>query len=72
MPYLLTVKAVHCSDGETMESAEAQAVDKNHVLDTLDKAASEIDLGPLDIAPRSTHRRSTIYVHRWYICDNLC
>jgi eukaryotic-like serine/threonine-protein kinase len=41
-PYLLTVNAVNCSNGETLASAEAQASDKNHVLDALGKAASEM------------------------------
>jgi eukaryotic-like serine/threonine-protein kinase len=41
-PYLLTVKAVNCSDGETLVSAEAQASDKDHVLDALGKTASEM------------------------------
>ena len=41
-PYLLTVKAVKCSDGETLASTEAQASDKDHVLDALGKASSEI------------------------------
>ena len=41
-PYLLTVTAVNCSNGETLASAEAQASDKNHVLDALGKTASEI------------------------------
>ena len=41
-PYLLTVKAVNCSNGETLASTEAQANDKNHVLDALGKMASEI------------------------------
>ncbi|MGB7681073.1 MAG: hypothetical protein WBL70_05375, partial [Candidatus Acidiferrales bacterium] len=40
--YLLTVKAVDCSNGQTLASAEAQANDKNHVLDALGKTASEI------------------------------
>jgi eukaryotic-like serine/threonine-protein kinase len=40
--YLLTLKAVNCASGETLASAEAQASDKNHVLDALGKAASEI------------------------------
>jgi serine/threonine protein kinase len=39
-PYLLTVKAVDCSNGETLASAEAQASDKNLVLDALGKTAS--------------------------------
>ncbi|HEV2616480.1 MAG TPA: protein kinase [Candidatus Acidoferrales bacterium] len=41
-PYLLTVKAVNCSNGETLASTEAQASDKNHVLDALGKTASEM------------------------------
>jgi serine/threonine protein kinase len=41
-PYLLTVKAVNCSSGETLVSTEAQASDKNHVLDALGRTASEM------------------------------
>ena len=41
-PYLLTVKAVDCARGESLASAEAQASDKNHVLDALGKTASDI------------------------------
>jgi serine/threonine protein kinase/Tfp pilus assembly protein PilF len=40
--YLLTVKAVNCSNGESLASTEAQASDKNHVLDALGKTASDI------------------------------
>jgi DNA-binding winged helix-turn-helix (wHTH) protein/tetratricopeptide (TPR) repeat protein len=40
--YLLTLKAVNCSSGELLSSAEAQASDKSHVLDALGKTASEI------------------------------
>ena len=40
--YNLIVKAVNCANGESLASAEAQASDKNHVLDALGKAASEI------------------------------
>jgi serine/threonine protein kinase len=40
--YLLTLKAVNCANGELLSSTEAQASDKNHVLDALGKAASEI------------------------------
>ncbi len=40
--YLLTLKAVNCSNGESLASSEAQAGDKNHVLDALGKNASEI------------------------------
>jgi len=41
-PYLLAVKAVNCINGETLASTEAQANDKNHVLDALGKMASEM------------------------------
>jgi tRNA A-37 threonylcarbamoyl transferase component Bud32/Flp pilus assembly protein TadD len=41
-PYLLTVKAVNCSNGATLASTEAQAGDKNHVLDALGKTAAEM------------------------------
>jgi DNA-binding winged helix-turn-helix (wHTH) protein/tetratricopeptide (TPR) repeat protein len=40
--YLLTLKAVNCTSGESLASAEAQATDKNHVLDALGKTASEM------------------------------
>ena len=40
--YLLTLKAIDCSNGESLGSAEAQAADKNHVLDALGKIASKI------------------------------
>jgi len=40
--YLLTLKVVNCISGETLASTEAQASDKNHVLDALGKTASEI------------------------------
>ena len=40
--YLLTLKAVNCTNGELLASAEAQASDKNHVLDALGKTAAEI------------------------------
>jgi tetratricopeptide (TPR) repeat protein/tRNA A-37 threonylcarbamoyl transferase component Bud32 len=41
-PYLLTVKAVNCSNGGTLASTEVQASDKNHVLEALGKTASEM------------------------------
>jgi eukaryotic-like serine/threonine-protein kinase len=41
-PYLLTLKAVNCSSGESLASTEAQASDKSHILDALNKAVSEI------------------------------
>jgi serine/threonine protein kinase len=40
--YLLTLRAVSCSSGETLASTEAQASDKDHVLDALGKTASDI------------------------------
>jgi eukaryotic-like serine/threonine-protein kinase len=40
--YLLTLKAVNCSNGELLASTETQASDKSHILDALGKAASEI------------------------------
>lgn len=40
--YLLTLKAVSCADGESLASTEAQASDKNHVLDALGKTATEM------------------------------
>ena len=41
-PYLLTVKAVNCSTGQTLASTEAQASDKNQVLEALGKSASDM------------------------------
>jgi eukaryotic-like serine/threonine-protein kinase len=40
--YLLIVRAVNCVSGESLASTEAQASDKDHVLDALGKTASEI------------------------------
>ncbi len=40
--YLLTLEAANCANGETLASAEAQANDKNQVLDALGKTASEM------------------------------
>jgi len=40
--YNLILKAVNCANGETLASAEAQANDKNHVLEALGKVASDI------------------------------
>jgi eukaryotic-like serine/threonine-protein kinase len=40
--YSLIVKAVNCSNGETLASKEAQASDKNHVLDALGKVATDM------------------------------
>jgi eukaryotic-like serine/threonine-protein kinase len=41
-PYLLTLKAVNCLSGESLASTEAQASDKNHVLEALGKMSVEI------------------------------
>ena len=40
--YLLTLKAVNCLSGDSLASVEAQAGDKNHVLDALGKTAAEM------------------------------
>jgi eukaryotic-like serine/threonine-protein kinase len=40
--YLLTLKAVDCTSGATLASAEARAGDKNHVLDALSTMADPI------------------------------
>ena len=40
--YNLILRAVNCSSGESLASTEAQAGDKNHVLDALGKVATEI------------------------------
>jgi eukaryotic-like serine/threonine-protein kinase len=40
--YSLILKAVNCSDGESLSSTEAEASDKSHVLEALAKAGSEI------------------------------
>jgi tetratricopeptide (TPR) repeat protein len=40
--YLLTLKAVNCRSGESLASTEAQASDKNQVLDALGKTASDM------------------------------
>ena len=40
--YNLILKAVACSSGESLASTESQATDKNHVLDALGKAATEM------------------------------
>jgi eukaryotic-like serine/threonine-protein kinase len=40
--YDLILKAVNCSNGESLASTEALASDKNHVLDALGKAGTEM------------------------------
>ena len=38
--YLLTLKAINCSNGDSLGSMQAQAADKDHVLDALGKVAA--------------------------------
>jgi pentatricopeptide repeat protein len=40
--YLLTLKAVNCLNGKPLTSTEAQASDKDHVLDALGKVSHEL------------------------------
>ncbi len=40
--YLLTLYAANCSNGDLLTSAQAQASDKNHVLDALGRMTAEI------------------------------
>jgi tetratricopeptide (TPR) repeat protein len=40
--YLLTLTAVNCASGDSLASAEAQASDKNEVLDALGKASLDL------------------------------
>lgn len=40
--YNLILKAVNCANGDLLASAAARADDKNHILDALDRAASEM------------------------------
>jgi len=40
--YLLTLQATSCAGGDSLASAAVQASDKNHVLDSLGKAAAEM------------------------------
>lgn len=40
--YLLTLRAINCSTGESLASTEAEARDKDHVLEALGKTASEM------------------------------
>ena len=65
--YLLNLRATNCANGETLASTEAQAGDKDHVLDSLGKMAGEIrgklgeslvsvqkyDVSPLDVTTSS-------------------
>src|ERR1019366_5290077 len=40
--YLLTLKAINCGNSDSLATSEAEASDKNHVLEALGKVASEI------------------------------
>jgi serine/threonine protein kinase/Flp pilus assembly protein TadD len=40
--YLLTLKALNCASGQSLASTEAETSGKNHVLEALGKASSEI------------------------------
>ncbi len=40
--YLLTLRASNCANGDTLGRAQAQAIDKNHVLDALGNVATAI------------------------------
>ena len=40
--YSLVLKAVNCSTGDSLASVEAEATDKNHVLDALGKVATSM------------------------------
>jgi DNA-binding winged helix-turn-helix (wHTH) protein/tetratricopeptide (TPR) repeat protein len=40
--YLLSLQAANCSNGDSLAITEFRATDKNHVLDSLGKAASDI------------------------------
>jgi eukaryotic-like serine/threonine-protein kinase len=40
--YLLTLRAINCSNAESLAGAEAQASDKNHVLEALGNVSSDI------------------------------
>ncbi len=56
--YLLTLKAVNCSNGQSLASTEAQASDKNHVLDALGQTALEIRI-KLGESPSTVHQFDT-------------
>ncbi len=40
--YTVILKAINCANGESLASTETEAPDKNHVLDALSRAASEM------------------------------
>ena len=41
-PYVLTLKAINCVSGESLATRDAQASDKNHVLDALGRVSVEL------------------------------
>jgi eukaryotic-like serine/threonine-protein kinase len=41
-PYVLTLKAINCISGESLATTDAQASDKNHVLDALGRVSVEL------------------------------
>jgi DNA-binding winged helix-turn-helix (wHTH) protein/tetratricopeptide (TPR) repeat protein len=72
--YLLTLKALDCSTGETLASTEAEANDKGRVLDALGKiaAATRTKLGEslasvqkYDVAPESVTTPSLDALHAY-------
>jgi len=76
--YLLTLKALNCENGELLASTEAQASDKNRVLEALGKIASDIrsELGeslnslqkldtPLEQATTSSLEALRVYSLGW-------
>ena len=40
--YLLTLKAINCASGQSLAGTEAEASDKNHVLDALSKVSTDM------------------------------
>ncbi len=40
--YSLILRALNCANGESLASAQAQADDRNHVLEALDRASSDV------------------------------
>ncbi|MGA9354386.1 MAG: winged helix-turn-helix domain-containing protein [Terriglobales bacterium] len=72
--YLLTLKALDCSTGETLASTEAEANDKGHVLDALGEVAAEArtklgeslaSVQKYDVAPESVTTPSLDALHAY-------
>jgi len=72
--YLLTLKALDCSTGETLASTEAEANDKGRVLDALGKIAAEsrtklgeslASVQKYDVAPESVTTPSLDALHAY-------